>query len=79
MQLGEFLDHSGAVGAVRDTKPLGISVKHFYSGFLAVDKSVDAEGDEQFGLWGVDVAVEEFFEFTLAVVEVIGSEAPQIH
>ena len=36
-------------------------------------------GDEEFGLGSVDILLKEFLEFTLAVVEVIGSKAPEVH
>ncbi len=79
MELCEFLNHSRTVGGICHTEPYAVGVKHLYACFARLDQCVDRQRDEEFALGGVYVAVKEPAEFAFAVIEIVGSEAPEIH
>lgn len=76
---GEFVYNTLTVGGVCYAKPARIGVEYLYGSFAVLDKGVDAQGDEEFSLGSVDVAVEEATELAVAVLEVVGCEAPEVH
>ena len=79
MQFGKFVDNSLTVGGIGHTEPAGVRIKYANGSFAVVDKSVDAQGNEEFSFGRVDVAFEEFDKFALAEVEIVGSESPEVH
>ena len=79
MKLGKFLYYAGTVGCIGYAEPAAVGVKHLDRSLTIVDESINTERDEEFGFGCVDVLVEEFAEFAVAVVEVVRSESPEVH
>ena len=50
-QLANAVDYVGTVLLVGDTEPLGIAVEYFEAGLALIDELVDAQRDEELGLW----------------------------
>ena len=68
MQFGKFVDNSLTVGGIGHTEPAGVRIKYAYGSFSVVDKSVDAQGNEEFSFGRVDVAFEELDKFATAEI-----------
>ena len=77
-ELGNYLRTVLGIG---HAKPLARRVKHFASSLASLDEMIDHERDEELAL---EVCLvlrvgEECLEVSLAVLEVVGSEAPEVH
>ena len=76
-----FLDDAWPVGGVSDAEPLAGGVEHLHGGGILADEFVDHEWDEELRLEVLHVlrVAEELLEISLAVLEIVGSEAPHVH
>ena len=72
-------DDHGTVLLVGDAEPLRRGLEHRHGGFAAVDEGVDGEGDVVLALQLVAVFLEEVHEEGLALGEVVGREAEEVH
>jgi len=77
-QLGNYL---GTVLGIGHAEPLAGGVEHFASCLALLDEVIDHERNEELALEvGLVLRVgEEHLEILLAICEVVGSEAPEVH
>ena len=69
------------IGSIGHTEPLGGRVEHFAGSGAFGDELVDHQGDKELGLQVLHVlgVREELLEIFLAVLEIVGGEAPYVH
>lgn len=77
----DLVDNALAVGCIGYAEPMGCCVEHFDGGSLLVDELVDHERDEELSFQVLHVlgVGEELFEVGFGVLEIVGSEAPNVH
>ena len=80
-QLLDALYGSLTVGGVGYAKPLRGGVEHFAGSSTIVDELVDHQRDEELSLQVLHIlrVAQELLEILLAILEVVGGEAPYIH
>ena len=80
-QLLEFCYYLGTVLGIGYAEPLGGGVEDFAGGGAVLDEFVNHKGNEELALEVLHVlrVAEESFEILFAVLEVVGSKAPEVH
>ena len=73
--------NTGTVGSVCYAEPLTGCIKHLYGSSLIIDQFVYHQWDEELCLQIFHVlrVRKELFEVLLAILKIVGSEAPHIH
>ena len=81
MQCSQLCHYLGTVLGIGNAKPLAGGVEHFAGGSTGLDEMVHHEGDEELALEvGLVLGIgKELLEIFLAVLEIIGGKAPEIH